>query len=201
MCYTDIVRYNAQLYVDVAGGWTTRLFSSTAAGQPRTARDRTFSLGPARGCSICSRRSARSSGDEYLLMTHNDPTFMIPFGNAEEFCVQLPAGPRRMHGPGPQPGGRELQGGLPTRRWPPAPTVLSCAATIAPTTGRSSAPRYSSEFIAPYLKESVAAFKNAGAYVIKHTDGNIMPVLGGLSPPPPTRCTPSIPWRAWTSGR
>ena len=37
-----------------------------------------------------------------------------------------------------------------------------------------------SEFVTPYLKRCVAEFRRRGAYVIKHTDGNIMPILDDL---------------------
>jgi uroporphyrinogen decarboxylase len=38
-------------------------------------------------------------------------------------------------------------------------------------------PRHFKEFILPGLKRCVDAAHKAGAYVIKHTDGNIMPIL------------------------
>jgi uroporphyrinogen decarboxylase len=38
-------------------------------------------------------------------------------------------------------------------------------------------PRHFKEFILPGLKRSVEAAHEAGAYVVKHTDGNIMPIL------------------------
>lgn len=38
-------------------------------------------------------------------------------------------------------------------------------------------PKHFAEFIQPGLKKSVAAAKEEGAYVIKHTDGNIMPII------------------------
>jgi len=38
-------------------------------------------------------------------------------------------------------------------------------------------PRHFKEFILPGLKRSVDAAHEAGAYVVKHTDGNIMPIL------------------------
>lgn len=33
------------------------------------------------------------------------------------------------------------------------------------------------EFVAPFLERQVKAFKKAGAFTVKHTDGNIMPVI------------------------
>jgi uroporphyrinogen decarboxylase len=41
-------------------------------------------------------------------------------------------------------------------------------------------PRHFKEFILPGLKRCVDAAHQAGAYVIKHTDGNIMPILDQL---------------------
>lgn len=38
-------------------------------------------------------------------------------------------------------------------------------------------PKQFERFIYPYLKRQTQALKNAGAYVIKHTDGNILPIL------------------------
>ncbi|NJD02668.1 MAG: hypothetical protein FIA99_08750 [Ruminiclostridium sp.] len=42
------------------------------------------------------------------------------------------------------------------------------------------------EFVTPYLAYEIEQFKNAGAYTVKHTDGNIMPILDQL-----VECKPS----------
>ena len=34
-----------------------------------------------------------------------------------------------------------------------------------------------SEFVTPYLKEVIAGYRDMGYYTIKHTDGNMMPIL------------------------
>jgi uroporphyrinogen decarboxylase len=36
------------------------------------------------------------------------------------------------------------------------------------------------EFVTPYLARAIAGYRDLGLYVIKHTDGNIMPILGSL---------------------
>jgi uroporphyrinogen decarboxylase len=36
------------------------------------------------------------------------------------------------------------------------------------------------EFVTPYLKQLIAGYRELGFYVIKHTDGNIMPILDSL---------------------
>jgi uroporphyrinogen decarboxylase len=41
-------------------------------------------------------------------------------------------------------------------------------------------PKMFAEFITPYLHRLIEGHRNNGAYVIKHTDGNIMPVLDQL---------------------
>jgi uroporphyrinogen decarboxylase len=37
-----------------------------------------------------------------------------------------------------------------------------------------------SEFVAPYLKQVIKGYREMGFYAIKHTDGNIMPILDDL---------------------
>ena len=41
-------------------------------------------------------------------------------------------------------------------------------------------PAMFSEFVTPYLTTLIAGYRETGAYVIKHTDGNIMPILDQL---------------------
>jgi uroporphyrinogen decarboxylase len=47
-------------------------------------------------------------------------------------------------------------------------------------TGPFLSPEQFSEFVAPYLKRLVQGYRDMGAYTIKHTDGNIMPVIDDL---------------------
>jgi uroporphyrinogen decarboxylase len=41
-------------------------------------------------------------------------------------------------------------------------------------------PEMFAEFVAPFLKQLVAGYRQLGFYIIKHTDGNIMPILPSL---------------------
>ncbi len=41
-------------------------------------------------------------------------------------------------------------------------------------------PRMFAEFVTPYLAEAIAGLRELGLYTIKHTDGNIMPILDQL---------------------
>jgi uroporphyrinogen decarboxylase len=47
-------------------------------------------------------------------------------------------------------------------------------------TGPFLSPAMFAEFVAPFLARLVGAYRDMGAYVIKHTDGNIMPILDQL---------------------
>jgi uroporphyrinogen decarboxylase len=41
-------------------------------------------------------------------------------------------------------------------------------------------PKMFSEFVAPYLAQIIKAIRARGGYAIKHTDGNIMPIIDQL---------------------
>jgi uroporphyrinogen decarboxylase len=47
-------------------------------------------------------------------------------------------------------------------------------------TGPFLSPPMFAKFVTPYLARLIAAYREMGAYVIKHTDGNIMPILDQL---------------------
>ena len=47
-------------------------------------------------------------------------------------------------------------------------------------TGPFLSPPQFREFVTPYLKELIAGYRQMGFYAIKHTDGNIMPIIDQL---------------------
>jgi len=57
----------------------------------------------------------------------------------------------------------------------PLPGMVLCS-DYCFNTGPFLSPLQFSEFIAPYLARQVQAFRDMGYYVIKHTDGNILPL-------------------------
>ena len=56
-------------------------------------------------------------------------------------------------------------------------------------TGPFLSPRMFGEFVTPYLARLVQGYRDLGFYVIKHTDGNIMPVLDQLVENPSSRAS------------
>jgi uroporphyrinogen decarboxylase len=178
LSYLDIVKYNARLYVDVA-----RRFDHSIIFVAGTLRDHEPpGQDPFTTCTqgvLDMVKEIRAlSGDEFLLMCHNDPTFMIPFTNAEEFCVNLLMDPEGTH---------ETARGQLDDSFKYADQLMAAGADgfilcsdYCTNTGPFMSPEHFREFVAPYLKTAVTEFKKRGAYVIKHTDGNIMPILGEL---------------------
>ena len=171
MSYADKIKYNAKLYIDVAKRFGhSMIFVNRTLGSHEN-KDET-------GVRDTIREIRDQSGDEYMLMCHNDPTFMIPFTNMEEFCFTLMDKPDHMHEvaknsveDSKQICHEMLEAGADG-------FILCCDYCF--NSGPFISPAQFEEFIAPYLKEAVKFFKNAGAYVIKHTDGNIMPIIDYL---------------------
>jgi uroporphyrinogen decarboxylase len=58
--------------------------------------------------------------------------------------------------------------------------VLCTGDDYAHNFGPLMSPAHFGEFVAPYLRDLVAGYREMGFHVIKHTDGNIMPILDQL---------------------
>lgn len=171
MSYLDKVRYNAGLYVDVAKRFDHSIIFICRTLGAHENKEQT-------GVLDTIREIRDLSGDEYLVMAHNDPTFMIPFSDMERFCFELVDHPQRMH----ETARRNLEE---SKQLCHALLdagadgfILCCDYCF--NAGPFISPQQFGEFITPYLKEAVAYFRSQGAYVIKHTDGNIMPIIEDL---------------------
>ncbi len=120
------------------------------------------------------------SGDRYFLMMHGDATFGIPGGDKmAEFSYRLVDDPDGLK--------REAEARV--------EAALARAERIARhggldgfalcsdycfNTGPFLSPARFSEFVTPYLAKLTAGYRALGFYTIKHTDGNIMPILDQL---------------------
>jgi uroporphyrinogen decarboxylase len=176
--YIDIVKYNARLYVDVARRFNHSIIFVNGTLQNHEPQGQNPFSSCSQGVMDMMKEIKRISGDEFLVTCHNDPTFMIPFRDAEEFCLALFTDPEGMHEKARknvensfEDCDRLMEAG--------ADGFLLCA-DYCTNQGPFLGPALFREFISPYLKECIAEFKRRGAYVIKHTDGNIMPILDDL---------------------
>ncbi len=118
-------------------------------------------------------------GDKYMLCAHGDGTMAIPNGNnMVALSVRLVEEPEELHA--------ELQRNVDGTIEYAKKVVdagLDCFIMCADycfNDGPFLSPRMFREFVTPYLTQVVAAMRAMGAYTVKHTDGDIMPILDQL---------------------
>ena len=120
------------------------------------------------------------TGDQYFIMCPRDATFAIPSGSRMvEFSRRI----------------AEDMGGLKSEAAVRVDKVLGEAEQFANhggldgfdinadycfNTGPFLSPGLFSELVTPYLARLIQGFRDRGLYAIKHTDGNIMPILDQL---------------------
>ncbi len=125
------------------------------------------------------RRVREQVGERYLYLCHGDATYGIPNGtNMVDFTVRLFEQPDEMKRAADamvdqalERGKRLLDHGL---------DGFALCADYCFNTGPFLSPPMFREFVTPYLHRLVQGYRDLGAYVIKHTDGNIMPILDDL---------------------
>ena len=118
-------------------------------------------------------------GDKYLLATTGDGTMSIPDGShMMELVESITERPNELHA--------QLQSYVDgtiycaeVLRDAGADTVFMCA-DYCFNAGPFLSPKMFREFVTPYLTDQVARLRDLGMYTIKHTDGDIMPVLDQL---------------------
>lgn len=128
------------------------------------------------------RRIAESiretTGDEFFLMCHGDSTMAIPDGDRMvELSYRLADEPQAIK----DQQERALEAML--RRAEglrPVYDGFALCADYCLNTGPFLSPAQFGEFVTPYLTRLIAGYREQGFYTIKHTDGNIMPIIDQL---------------------
>lgn len=119
-------------------------------------------------------------GDKYFLMLHGDATFGIPNGtDMEAMSLRMAEQPenvdaeatRRVDNALRRAGAIKAHGGL---------DGFALCADYCFNTGPFLPLTWFDRFVTPNLKRLIAGYRDMGFYVIKHTDGNIMPILDRL---------------------
>jgi uroporphyrinogen decarboxylase len=120
------------------------------------------------------------SGDRFFLMLHGDATYSIPDGShMEEFAVRMVEdreGLKRVAADmvdGTLAWAERLRdhGGL---------DGFALCADYCYNSGPFLRPNRFGEFVTPYLARLIQGYRDMDFYAIKHTDGNIMPILDQL---------------------
>jgi uroporphyrinogen decarboxylase len=120
------------------------------------------------------------SDKEYFLMMHGDATYSIPDGeHMVDFAMRLADEPETMHAEA----NAMVENALCNAERLKAKTSLDGFALCSDycfNSGPFLSPSQFSEFVTPYLEKLIRGYREMGFHVIKHTDGNIMPIIDQL---------------------
>jgi uroporphyrinogen decarboxylase len=163
------LRDAAQIYIDTA---------------ERYGHDAIFVHGfdkPGESLRLIAREIREQTGDRYFLCRHGDATWSIPDGDRMvEFAFRMADDADGMHREAAERVDKalarseaEMDAGL----W----DGFAMCADYCFNTGPFLSPAQFGEFIAPYLQRLIAGYRDQGFYTIKHTDGDIMPILDQLA--------------------
>ncbi|MGQ9629855.1 MAG: uroporphyrinogen decarboxylase family protein [bacterium] len=120
------------------------------------------------------------AGDRYFLMLHGDATYGIPDGDhMAEFCYRLADEPERVKAEADEMVERALLRAERLQRHGGLDGFALCT-DYCFNTGPFLSPDKFGEFVTPYLAKLIRGYRDMGFYTIKHTDGNIMPIIDQL---------------------
>ena len=120
------------------------------------------------------------TGDKYMLTTHGDGTFSIPDGNnMYNFAYRIADNPDEVKAEAENMANRAIES---NKRAVDAgfDSFILCS-DYCYNSGPFLSPAMFGEYITPYLAEIIKSIRESGAYAIKHTDGDIMPILDQLA--------------------
>jgi uroporphyrinogen decarboxylase len=129
---------------------------------------------------VIRRLAQEGAADRYLLCGEADGTMAIPDGNSmEDLAIRLLEDPEGIHqelsdrvDQAIEWGARQIEAGA---------EMITMCSDYCFNTAPFLSPKMFGEFVTPYLARQTEAHRRNGAYVVKHTDGNIMPILDQLA--------------------
>ncbi|MCX6991722.1 MAG: hypothetical protein NT011_01110 [Kiritimatiellaeota bacterium] len=117
------------------------------------------------------------TGDRYFLMLHGDATPSIPPGGSmQAYSYQLVDEPEKLKAGTEAEVNEALERGARLKRKGGLDGFALCS-DYCLNTGPFLSPSQFSEFVTPYLAKLIKGYRDLGYYSIKHTDGNIMPIV------------------------
>ncbi|HHV44532.1 MAG TPA: hypothetical protein GXX57_07695 [Firmicutes bacterium] len=165
--FRKMCRHNAQLYVDVARELEYDIIMVATAGENEAALKET------------AKGIRELVGDEYLLLCHGDGTYSIPNGqNMMEFSCWLIEQPTEVHAQAQRMVKAAIERNK--RMMEAGYDGFALCADYCFNDGPFMSPKMFREYVTPYLSQLIATIRAMGGYAIKHTDGNIMPIIDQL---------------------
>ena len=120
------------------------------------------------------------SDDRYFIMMHGDATFSIPNGDTMmEWSVRLAEDRQGLKDEAARNVDAMLERARVLREHGGLDGLALCS-DYCFNSGPFLRPAIFAELVTPYLKTLIAGERELGYYVIKHTDGNIMPIIDQL---------------------
>lgn len=120
------------------------------------------------------------SGQDYFIMIHGDTTHSVPDGNRMmEFVESLADRPQEVKDQANRSVDAALKRAATYHKHGALDGYALCA-DYCFNSGPFLSPAMFDEFVTPFLARLTAGYREMGFYVIKHTDGNIMPILDSL---------------------
>ncbi len=118
------------------------------------------------------------SGDKYYTMMHGDPTFGMPDGNnMMEFTARMYEDEDGLKAEAQKNLEQHLAFAEKMAKHPGLLDGFCLCADYCFNVNPYFTPDMFSEYITPYLHDVIKGYHDMGFYAIKHTDGNIMPIL------------------------
>ena len=114
-------------------------------------------------------------GSDIMVLGGGDPTYAIPGEDMYEFSIKLYEKPEEMKENAQRKVDEILEDFLEMKKAGADGFVLW--SDYAFNSGPFLSPDMFAEFITPYLKQTIDGIRAMGCYAIKHSDGNLMPVI------------------------
>lgn len=118
------------------------------------------------------------SGNEYCLMLHGDPTPSIPNGDEMmEFATRMYESPESINHDTAERTKQALERAYQLSKREGLLDGFCLCSDYCFNVNPFFSPDMFSDFVTPYLKEAITGYHDMGFCAIKHTDGNIMPIV------------------------
>lgn len=120
----------------------------------------------------------KRTGDEYFIMMHGDSTWSIPDGDGMvEFSARMYEEPEELNEISKKRTEDAIKFAQELNKLGHLHDGFALCSDYCFNVNPFFSPDMFDELVVPYLKELIAGYRELGYYTIKHTDGNIMPIV------------------------